>query len=82
MQGGRDLWWHEAVARQADECEPEQMDSEDMLYLLYTSGSTGKPKGDTAHDRRLSARRVVHGTSTSSICTTTTPTGAPPTSAG
>ncbi len=45
MQGGRDLWWHEVVARQADECEPEQMDSEDMLYLLYTSGSTGKPKG-------------------------------------
>ncbi len=45
MQEGRDNWWHEAVARQADECEPEQMDSEDMLYLLYTSGSTGKPKG-------------------------------------
>ena len=45
MQEGRDSWWHEVVARQADECEPEQMDSEDMLYLLYTSGSTGKPKG-------------------------------------
>ena len=26
-------------------CEPEQMDSEDMLFILYTSGSTGKPKG-------------------------------------
>ncbi len=23
----------------------EQMDSEDLLYILYTSGSTGKPKG-------------------------------------
>ncbi len=45
MQEGRDSWWHEVVARQADQCEPEQMDSEDMLYLLYTSGSTGKPKG-------------------------------------
>jgi acetyl-CoA synthetase len=45
MQEGRDIWWHEVVARQADTCEPEQMDSEDMLYLLYTSGSTGKPKG-------------------------------------
>lgn len=26
-------------------CEPEAMDSEDVLFLLYTSGSTGKPKG-------------------------------------
>src|SRR5690606_12048246 len=23
----------------------EEMDAEDMLYILYTSGSTGKPKG-------------------------------------
>lgn len=26
-------------------CEPEAMDSEDLLFILYTSGSTGKPKG-------------------------------------
>lgn len=26
-------------------CEPEPMNSEDLLFLLYTSGSTGKPKG-------------------------------------
>ena len=45
MQEGRDHWWHELVAGQSAECEPERMDSEDMLYLLYTSGSTGKPKG-------------------------------------
>lgn len=25
--------------------KPEQMDSEDPLFILYTSGSTGKPKG-------------------------------------
>jgi acetyl-CoA synthetase len=42
---GRDVWWHETVARASDVCPPEPMDSEDPLFLLYTSGSTGKPKG-------------------------------------
>jgi len=28
-----------------DDCPAEEMDSEDMLFVLYTSGSTGKPKG-------------------------------------
>ncbi|MBK8178987.1 MAG: acetate--CoA ligase [Planctomycetes bacterium] len=41
----RDVWWHDAVALVSAECEPEPMDSEDLLFLLYTSGSTGKPKG-------------------------------------
>ena len=45
MQVGRDHWWHEVVEDVSDECPCEEMDSEDMLFLLYTSGSTGKPKG-------------------------------------
>ncbi len=45
MVEGRDVWWHELLASQPMTCEPEPMDSEDMLYLLYTSGTTGKPKG-------------------------------------
>ena len=45
MQTGRDQWWHELVSKQTTECPCEEMDSEDLLFLLYTSGSTGKPKG-------------------------------------
>ena len=30
---------------QPSTCPCEEMDSEDLLYLLYTSGTTGKPKG-------------------------------------
>ena len=45
MQKGRDLWWHEEMAKASEDCKPESMDAEDPLYILYTSGSTGKPKG-------------------------------------
>ena len=45
MQDGRDVWYDEAVANEAAECEPEWVDAEDPLFILYTSGSTGKPKG-------------------------------------
>ncbi|WDE06508.1 acetate--CoA ligase [Thalassomonas viridans] len=40
-----DVKYAEAVAGLPAECEPEQMDAEDPLFVLYTSGSTGKPKG-------------------------------------
>jgi len=45
MVKGRDLWWHDLMAKAEARCEPEKMDSEDMLFMLYTSGTTGKPKG-------------------------------------
>ena len=41
----RDLIWQEIVPEALPYCEPEIMDSEDVLFILYTSGSTGKPKG-------------------------------------
>jgi acetyl-CoA synthetase len=45
MVSGRDIWWHDAIAGQSDQCVAEVMDAEDILFILYTSGSTGKPKG-------------------------------------
>ena len=42
---GRDLWWHEQISTASNNCDPEEMDAEDPLFILYTSGSTGKPKG-------------------------------------
>jgi acetyl-CoA synthetase len=40
-----DVWWHEEIEKVSDYCPAEEMDAEDMLFILYTSGSTGKPKG-------------------------------------
>jgi acetyl-CoA synthetase len=45
MDSGRDIWWHEGMAKVDAICAPEEMDAEDPLFILYTSGSTGKPKG-------------------------------------
>lgn len=45
MIKGRDVWWEDEVKLVGTECPAEEMDAEDMLFILYTSGSTGKPKG-------------------------------------
>lgn len=44
-QESRDCWYHELVSSVSSDCEPENMDAEDPMFILYTSGSTGKPKG-------------------------------------
>jgi acetyl-CoA synthetase len=49
MIKGRDVWWEDEVKKVETQgslnCTAEEMDAEDMLFILYTSGSTGKPKG-------------------------------------
>ncbi|MCB0280505.1 MAG: acetate--CoA ligase [Calditrichaeota bacterium] len=41
----RDIWYHDVTKDKSIACTPEEIDSEDPLFILYTSGSTGKPKG-------------------------------------
>ncbi|MCB9928355.1 MAG: acetate--CoA ligase [Alphaproteobacteria bacterium] len=45
MVSGRDVWYHDEMAKVSADCPPEEMNAEDPLFILYTSGSTGKPKG-------------------------------------
>jgi acetyl-CoA synthetase len=49
MFKGRDVWWEDEIKKVETQrntnCDAEEMDAEDMLFILYTSGSTGKPKG-------------------------------------
>ncbi|MEE3035390.1 MAG: acetate--CoA ligase [Bacteroidota bacterium] len=45
MISGRDYWWNDIISEQSTDNIAEEMNAEDMLFILYTSGSTGKPKG-------------------------------------
>ena len=42
---GREISYDRLIEGESAEFEAEEMDAEDLLFVLYTSGSTGKPKG-------------------------------------
>ena len=41
MLPGRDHWWHDLQTNASGHCPAEEMDAEDMLFILYTSGTSG-----------------------------------------
>jgi acetyl-CoA synthetase len=45
MQGGRDVFYDELLARSGPTCPAEPLPAEHPLFILYSSGSTAEPKG-------------------------------------
>ncbi|HET6263122.1 MAG TPA: AMP-binding protein, partial [Chloroflexia bacterium] len=42
---GRDVWWHELVGGQSEECDTVRTGAGEPYMIIYTSGTTGRPKG-------------------------------------
>ncbi len=51
MREVRDHWWHRVMEDVSGRADCEEMDSEDLLYILYTSGSTGSRRASCTRRR-------------------------------
>jgi acetyl-CoA synthetase len=81
MVEGRDIWWQDIVPGQSATCEPEAMESEDMLYPSTPPARQPSRRASSIRLPDTSSRQPAR-TAGSSISTTTTSTGPPRTSAG
>ena len=81
MEEGRDLWWDELVAGQPDIRARRAGRRGHALHPLHL-GDDRPAQGDSPHPGRLPGGTVASPTTTCSISSPTTSTGAPPTSAG
>ena len=75
----RDVWYHDLIKDVSNNCEPEEMNAEDPLFILYTSGPTSKEA--SGEGKRVRSKVVVStGQSACSTATVTVPVMAPPVS--
>ena len=60
MTPDRDIWWHDIVDRQSEDCPPVPVESRAHALPALHVGHDRQAEGHPAHDRRLPARHVVH----------------------
>jgi acetyl-CoA synthetase len=78
---GRDVWYHDLMAKASADCPPEKMNAEDFLFILYTSGSPASPRASSTAPPVI-CFGARSRTNTSSTSMTATFISALPTSAG
>ena len=54
---GKEIGYHRLMENQSDVCEPEKMDSEDILFVLYTSGHNRRAPRLARHPRKSASSR-------------------------
>jgi acetyl-CoA synthetase len=82
MTEGRDIWWHDLVADQLDECEPVASGPRTRSTSCTPRGPPGSRRGSSTARRATSPGSPPPIAWSSTSSPTATSTGAPPTSVG